>query len=428
MTAEVSVMNKTAVALAADSAATTKSPKGIKIHTSAEKIFQLLDDHKIGIMIHGSASLEGVPWEIIISDFKDDLGVKKLDNVKNYAEVYIDYINKNMNKYFPADLQMENAQQRIVVYFNRIIYDKFKSKLDSITTKQKKPTEKDYEKTISEILKEEHNIWISAVKAQGVAEKDIEKLANEYKDLIEASIEEFAKLLPIKLNVQDNNKLRDIAVSLFVKFPSTNIGANISGVIFAGFGTKETFPAMCVLEFECIADNILKYRYSRESKITHQKTSSIQAFAQGEMVYTFMEGVHPGYQRTIDSMINNIISNFPNLIIDNVKELKKQNKDSIKEKINKGKRKWMKEISNKLASYRKEQYVDPVVSSVTILPKDELASLAESLVNLTSLKRRVSIDQEETVGGPIDVALISKSEGFRWISRKAFYDKRGINN
>ena len=33
----------------------------------------------------------------------------------------------------------------------------------------------------------------------------------------------------------------------------------------------------------------------------------------------------------------------------------------------------------------------------------------------------------ETVGGPIDVAVISKSEGFIWIKRKLYFDKN-LNN
>ena len=57
---------------------------------------------------------------------------------------------------------------------------------------------------------------------------------------------------------------------------------------------------------------------------------------------------------------------------------------------------------------------------VSLLPKDELPNLAESLVALTSLKRHVSHDLE-TVGGPIDVALISKSDGFIWIKRKHYF-------
>ena len=54
------------------------------------------------------------------------------------------------------------------------------------------------------------------------------------------------------------------------------------------------------------------------------------------------------------------------------------------------------------------------------LPKDELAAMAESLINLTSFKRRVSME-EETVAGPIDVAVISKGDGFIWIKRKHYF-------
>jgi len=58
---------------------------------------------------------------------------------------------------------------------------------------------------------------------------------------------------------------------------------------------------------------------------------------------------------------------------------------------------------------------------VSMLPKDELASLAEALVNLTVLKRRTSTEAE-TVGGPIDVAVITKGDGFVWIKRKHYFD------
>ena len=58
---------------------------------------------------------------------------------------------------------------------------------------------------------------------------------------------------------------------------------------------------------------------------------------------------------------------------------------------------------------------------MSFLPKGELAEMAESLVNLTSFKRRVTLDVE-TVGGPIDVAVISKGDGFVWIKRKHYFD------
>jgi hypothetical protein len=46
--------------------------------------------------------------------------------------------------------------------------------------------------------------------------------------------------------------------------------------------------------------------------------------------------------------------------------------------------------------------------------------MAESLVNLTSFKLKVTEDAE-TVGGPIDVAVISKGDGLIWIKRKHYF-------
>ena len=46
--------------------------------------------------------------------------------------------------------------------------------------------------------------------------------------------------------------------------------------------------------------------------------------------------------------------------------------------------------------------------------------MAEALINLTSLKRRVS-PEEETVGGPTDVAVITKGDGMVWIKRKQYF-------
>jgi hypothetical protein len=74
----------------------------------------------------------------------------------------------------------------------------------------------------------------------------------------------------------------------------------------------------------------------------------------------------------------------------------------------------MREFSRKNSSY-------PIVRAVAVLPKEELAVMAETLVNLTSFKRRVTLDAE-TVGGPIDVAVISKGDGFIWIKRKHYFE------
>ena len=68
----------------------------------------------------------------------------------------------------------------------------------------------------------------------------------------------------------------------------------------------------------------------------------------------------------------------------------------------------------------KERSLREIESMVEFMPKPELARMAEALIDLTSIKRRVS-QEMETVGGPVDVALISKNDGFVWVRRKHYF-------
>ena len=49
---------------------------------------------------------------------------------------------------------------------------------------------------------------------------------------------------------------------------------------------------------------------------------------------------------------------------------------------------------------------------------DDLARVAESFVGLQVL-RQLTQAEMETVGGPIDVAVITRADGFRWVSGKS---------
>jgi hypothetical protein len=66
MTAVVGILNKQAVAIAADSAVTIEGNNGRKIFNKANKVFTLSKYHPVAIMIHNSASFMTTPWEVII--------------------------------------------------------------------------------------------------------------------------------------------------------------------------------------------------------------------------------------------------------------------------------------------------------------------------------------------------------------------------
>lgn len=68
----------------------------------------------------------------------------------------------------------------------------------------------------------------------------------------------------------------------------------------------------------------------------------------------------------------------------------------------------------------RDTYTTPLLNTVVSLDKEDMANMAESFISLTSLVRRMQ-PGEETVGGPVDVAVISKGDGFVWINRKHYF-------
>jgi hypothetical protein len=76
MTTEIAVLNRLGVALATDSAVTISGGGTKKVFDSADKLFELSCIHRVAIMVNGNMDCFGVPWEIIVKDFRDNHGIE----------------------------------------------------------------------------------------------------------------------------------------------------------------------------------------------------------------------------------------------------------------------------------------------------------------------------------------------------------------
>jgi len=89
MTAEVAILNKLAIALAADCAVTVQTIKGqAKVYNSANKLFALSRTQPVGIMIYGNAEFMGVTWETIIKECRRCLGEEAFPTIGEYADLF----------------------------------------------------------------------------------------------------------------------------------------------------------------------------------------------------------------------------------------------------------------------------------------------------------------------------------------------------
>jgi hypothetical protein len=80
MTCEVALLNRRAVALAADSATTVtyweQGEEKRRYFKGTNKLFNLSSVHPVGIMTSDSGNLHMVPWEVIVKAYRDHVGPK----------------------------------------------------------------------------------------------------------------------------------------------------------------------------------------------------------------------------------------------------------------------------------------------------------------------------------------------------------------
>jgi hypothetical protein len=168
-----------------------------------------------------------------------------------------------------------------------------------------------------------------------------------------------------------------------------------------------------------------KLAYRREDTksrgINFELPAAIIPFAQDEMVASFIEGIHPSYKKTMREYIRRfLVDEYPSMVVEALQGLSTKKKNELKEKLKEVGKTKSEEFWQSTKEYTSLRHVGPILEAVDVLPKDELAAMAEALVNITSIKRRITMEPE-TVGGPIDVAVISKKDGFIWIRRKHYF-------
>ena len=106
MTAEVAILNREAVALAADSAVTIGAGNQQKIFPSAQKLFPLSYRYPVGIMFYNNATLAGVPWETIVKTYRGERGNLRLDRLKEHAEDFLQFLHSDRRLF--SDAQQEH--------------------------------------------------------------------------------------------------------------------------------------------------------------------------------------------------------------------------------------------------------------------------------------------------------------------------------
>lgn len=421
MTAEIAILNRNAVALAADSAVTLQHPKGYKIYNTVSKLFMLSKFRPIGIMVYGAADIMEVPWETLIKMFRSKLGRQKFDTLEQYASSLLDWLESNQGL-FPKRNQTEMA-----ALYVRAGLSKLRNGINASAEEVIKQMGQIGKAQVEAIVVKHVEAYLKELRREkpfdAFKPSEWKQVVSSLGHVIDEAIRDVLEMLPLR---RVYSQIREICGQLLIK---TALRRTYSGIVVAGFGEKEAFPTL--VSYECDFVVARKLRYLRKNKVVVGTTgdgtisASIIPFAQREMVNRFMEGIDPQYHRQIREYLATLLqTGYPDRVVGILgKKLDQKTMSAVKHSLSKLGGKLLEDFSSGVVEYQNRQFVDPIVSSVALLPKDELAAMAESLVNLTAFKRKVTSVEADTVALPIDVAVISKGDGFVWIKRKHYFHK-----
>ncbi len=392
MTSEVLIMTPSAVAIAADSVVTIN---GNKTYEGVNKLFMLSKNPPMGIMIYNNANFIAIPFETLIKDFReqimDDQTVSTVDDFRDKFKEYLENEPKKNN--FP----MMSLQDKINFFTGHMA--KEVNNLD--------------ENTIEE--------WLVKNQCPDVFDK--------YKDIIfkeSESLNDFNNcinnILPESLNSDEKTELHKLLRNIFIQIM---VLENYTGVAIVGFESDKLFPSCTLFRIRYLYDDKFLFDDIENDEVGGDKGVIFAPLAQTDVIELFLTSLDAETEEQLKMYFNNVLDGYNARLKDLVKSEESISDDDAEKVIS-----LLDKVQNKHSDFdeRFDEFIlsikqtnrNPILTSIMFLPKDELSNLAESLINITSLKRKVQ-DGLETVGGDVDVAIITKGDGFIWTKRKHYF-------
>jgi hypothetical protein len=386
---------------------------GPKIFSSADKIFSVSKYEPIGTMVYGSAAFMQVPWETIIKVYREQLADQSFARVDGYVQDFMQFLARSDNLLFDDTQKHDFAFRQAASFFDHIADGMIRAVEDAADVADRSLTVPESRRVALKVINSHHKSWSRRTDRAGLPSDMYNQVIDTYAADFEAAKD--AVFSDFALPRGASRQLTELAA--FINTKEKRQGH--SGIVFAGFGREEVFPQLVWYELDgVLLDTLVGGELSRMA-ISAAESALVQGFAQSDVIALFMEGVTTEYEEFIEGYIEKVIAQYGSAILTALPDGVRS--PPVEAALSDIAQRLMRDLRRDFRDRRQTDYISPVLDVVASLPKDELGSMAESLVNLTSLKRRISME-DETVGGPVDVAVITKGDGLIWTQRKHYFD------
>ena len=411
MTAIVGILNKRGVAIAADSAVTVGNGDNVKIYNTSQKIFKLSEKNPLALMIYDAASFMGIPWDVIIDMYRNERGERTFDKVQDYANDFLKFLGD-----FDF-VKSEEDQRDYLIREMCTVYDKLvtaiKARAEDDIKLIENPTDEDAEKIYSmhseNVHKEFADLCNEAGKADGLSDYTYQRFCKQIAEPLE-----FVMTEVLEVNWEEAEK--EQWQQAFFYYLTSKFFYNQTGLVFIGFGSKDIYPSSYSAFVSGVFNGCLRWLEDDKDEITNRHSSLISPYAQTDVMMTMMKGVAPAFYNQILESQKSSLEKAKEKIVKKLSELRISN-DVIDQVTNLETEDIQKSYEEEIGAFMDENYIQGVVNAVDSFNLEDMANMAESLISITNLQRHFS-SSEESVGGPIEVAIITRGGGFKWVKHR----------
>lgn len=406
MTAEIAILNRSALALAADSAVTISVAGKNKTYDTAEKLFELSRKQPIALMIYNNVEFVGVPLDVLIRKYRtENKDRPNYKTMKDAADEFLEYLRRFDHDVFEEEkylLQMLHPRLRSVyTRANNHLRNKFN---DFVKSEGQTPVP-DPQDVLAQFLTEETALEKTRPLPGFLKKVTLAQFKKRFAPTVDRISGHVFKSIEITEAISTTS--HELAYHLMKSSEGSEI---LTGLVFGGFAESDMFPTVRYIEIDGVFFDEMKVLSVNEVDIDRKtKRAEVVPFAQKEMVERFVYGLDLDLESDIKDFV---AATLDEVLMTTTDVGQDKFRDSVKSKLV--------DRFDKMVDRLKETSRQDLLDIVYFMSKKELADIAYALVELTSQKRRFSTD-EQTVGGPIDVAIITKNEGLVWIRRKHYF-------
>ncbi len=402
MTSQLILANGFGVAIASDSAASYFE----RTYEDARKIRRLRGQHLLAVMCAGEVNLLGMPVIALVGQWEKSLATR-LRSVTEYRDSFVAWLERNLDSWSSrSERDMEALKS--LRYEIRWLRDRVQSRTADL------PEEERLDEALR-TLQEVHNsvCWDSTL--AGMADQLLDRFSNEdlgegrpprLQTIVDLFFEEIPRVE--KLERELHEYLRQL-IGRSDWFP----GLGEIVLTFVGYGTDELLPAVSTVELKGAIENHLSARVLGEEMARPFDGGFILVLpiAQTDIINLIIRGFD---QSLIEEALTRVgRSNLPG-----GPDLESAKGYAEAQAADVAAGEPYTEFSSAVIDTAREMAwlgkVNPFYQTISKLELASLAEAAGSLVSVQNLSQNIH-GELPTVGGPIDVATITLSEGFQWV-------------